>query len=103
MHFKGHTIHRHPEPALQPQTWSAQWSAKCLNHLLGASLLHVTLPAVPYHLHGVLVQPDFDAVALPPCRILRMRRAAFRAALEATSLDPVLGYQVREPEQALTC
>lgn len=42
-------------------------------------------------------QPDFDAVALPPCRILRMRRAAYRAALEATSLDPVLGYQVRFP------
>lgn len=40
------------------------------------------------------VQPDFDAVALPPCRMLRMRRDAYRAALEATSLDPVLGYQV---------
>lgn len=38
--------------------------------------------------------PDFDAVALPPCRMLRIRRAAFRAALEATTLDPVLGYQV---------
>ena len=41
------------------------------------------------------LQPDFDAVALPPCRLLRMRRGAYRAALEATSLDPVLGYQVR--------
>lgn len=39
--------------------------------------------------------PDFDAVAQPPCRMLRIRRAAYRAALEATTLDPVLGYQVR--------
>ena len=38
--------------------------------------------------------PDFDAVAQPPCRMLRIRRAAYRAALEACTLDPVLGYQV---------
>jgi hypothetical protein len=39
--------------------------------------------------------PDFDAVALPPCRMLRIHRAAYRAALEATTLDPVMGYQVQ--------
>ena len=39
--------------------------------------------------------PDFDAVAQPPCRMIRIRRAAYRAALEACILDPVLGYQVR--------
>jgi hypothetical protein len=38
--------------------------------------------------------PDFDAMALPPCRMLRIRKAAYRAALEATTLDPVMGYQV---------
>ena len=38
--------------------------------------------------------PDFDAIAQPPCRMLRIRRAAYRAALEACTLDPVLGYQV---------
>ncbi|BDA50022.1 Metal transporter CNNM4 [Coccomyxa sp. Obi] len=37
--------------------------------------------------------PDFDAIAQPPCRMLRIRRAAYRAALEACTLDPVLGYQ----------
>lgn len=41
--------------------------------------------------------PDFDAVAQPPCRMLRIRRAAYRAALEACTLDPVLGYQVCTP------
>lgn len=33
--------------------------------------------------------PDFDAVGIAPLRALRVRRPAFRAALEATSLQPV--------------
>ena len=41
--------------------------------------------------------PDFTAVALnsAPFRMLRIRRSAFRAALEATQLSGVVGYQVR--------
>lgn len=43
--------------------------------------------------------PDFTAVALnsAPFRMLRIRRSAFRAALEATQLSPVVGYQARGP------
>lgn len=29
-------------------------------------------------------EPDFDAVALPPCRLLRIPRSAYAAALAAT-------------------
>lgn len=47
--------------------------------------------------------PDFDAVAQPPCRMLRIRRAAYRAALEACTLDPVLGYQVGAQAQVAHC
>ena len=39
--------------------------------------------------------PDFDAVGVAPLRVLRIRRAAFLACLEATSLQPVVNYQVR--------
>ena len=28
-------------------------------------------------------EPDFEAVALPPCRLLRIPRSAYRAALDA--------------------
>ncbi len=40
--------------------------------------------------------PDFTAVALnsAPFRMLRISRSAYRAALEATQLSPVVGYQV---------
>lgn len=38
--------------------------------------------------------PDFDAVGVAPLRVLRIRRAAFLACLEATSLQPVVSYQV---------
>ena len=38
--------------------------------------------------------PDFDAVALGPCRLLRLTRPAFLAALEATQVPAILG-QVR--------
>ncbi|KAK9814494.1 hypothetical protein WJX72_006765 [[Myrmecia] bisecta] len=37
--------------------------------------------------------PDFDAIAIAPFRLLRIRRPAYRAALEATNLHPVIGYQ----------
>ena len=33
--------------------------------------------------------PDFDAVGVAPLRVLRIRRPAFLAAMEATSLQPV--------------
>jgi hypothetical protein len=39
--------------------------------------------------------PDFDAVGVAPLRVLRIRRSAFLAAMEATSLQPVANYQVR--------
>lgn len=38
--------------------------------------------------------PDFDAVGVAPLRVLRIRRPAFLACLEATSLQPVVNYQV---------
>lgn len=38
--------------------------------------------------------PDFDAVGIAPLRALRIRRPAYLAALEATSLQPVVQYQV---------
>ena len=45
--------------------------------------------------------PDFDAVAVAPVRVLRIRRQAFLAAMEATSLQPVVDYQVRDPHRRL--
>ena len=45
--------------------------------------------------------PDFDAVAVAPVRVLRIRRQAFFAAMEATSLLPVVDYQVRGPARGL--
>ena len=38
--------------------------------------------------------PDFDAVGVAPLRVLRIRRPAFLACMEATSLQPVVSYQV---------
>lgn len=38
--------------------------------------------------------PDFDAVGVAPLRVLRIRRPAFLACMEATSLQPVVNYQV---------
>jgi hypothetical protein len=38
-------------------------------------------------------QPDFDAVALPPFRLLRIRRGDYQAAVQATTLDPHIGRQ----------
>jgi len=35
--------------------------------------------------------PDFDAVALPPCRLLRIDRAAYRTALRACDFNVILG------------
>ena len=78
---------------------ASSWCTDCVPSSLAAGALHRISPCTSYQCPlsypGTYAQPDFDAVALPPCRILRVRRAAFRAALEATSLDPVLGYQVR--------
>ncbi len=34
--------------------------------------------------------PDFDAVALAPCRLLRLTRPAFLAALETTQVPAIL-------------
>ena len=47
-------------------------------------------------LSSELYTPDFTAVALnsAPFRVLRISRSAYRAALEATQLSPVVGYQV---------
>lgn len=44
--------------------------------------------------------PDFDAVGVPPLRALRIRRPAFLAAMEATSLQPVSDHQasIARPE-----
>lgn len=42
-------------------------------------------------------QPDFDAVALPPFRLLRIRRADYNAAVQATTLDPHIGRQQVTP------
>ncbi len=44
-----------------------------------------------------LYTPDFTAVSLnsAPFRMLRISRSAYRAALEATQLSPVVGYQVQ--------
>ena len=44
--------------------------------------------------------PDFTAVALnsAPFRMLRISRSAYRAALEATQLSPVVGYQVTQSD-----
>lgn len=40
--------------------------------------------------------PDFDAVVIPPCRILRIERPSYLAALRATQLSVVLeGHTVR--------
>lgn len=39
--------------------------------------------------------PDFDAVGVAPLRVLRIRRPAFLACMEATSLQPVVSYQVK--------
>ena len=43
--------------------------------------------------------PDFDAVAIPPCRFLRIRRAAFAAACtsclsDSVASSAVMSYQV---------
>ena len=38
--------------------------------------------------------PDFDAVGIAPLRALRIRRPAFLAAMEATSLQPVTAFPV---------
>lgn len=48
--------------------------------------------------------PDFTAVALnsAPFRMLRISRSAYRAALEATQLSPVVGYQVHLSDQHRT-
>lgn len=39
--------------------------------------------------------PDFDAVALPPCRLLRIPQSAYGAALDATRLPPGAALNVR--------
>jgi CRP-like cAMP-binding protein len=34
---------------------------------------------------------DFDAVAVPPCRLLRVKRESYKAALRAASYDAIVG------------
>lgn len=41
--------------------------------------------------------PDFDAVGIPPYRLVRIRRAAFLAAVEASCVDHKPRTQVRDP------
>jgi hypothetical protein len=38
--------------------------------------------------------PDFDAVALPPCRLLRIPQSAYGPALDSTRLPPIAPFNV---------